>query len=148
MVFLPLYQQLAVIVLFLREVWRATLGVAIGIVSFSGRTKFHETWTSLFTLSFFFTRSPCCFDSIVSFLNASSLLVPEEWWVFTLCSAYGGRNLPLVLTFFYCFVHPVPTNKFFFFFLPLVSNLKLHSCVFAFSFPLQRRPLSCKMFGL
>lgn len=102
----------------------------------------------LFSPSFFFTRSPCCFDSIVSFLNASSLLVPEEWWVFTLCSAYGGRNLPLVLTFFYCFVHPVPTNKFFFFFLPLVSNLKLHSCVFAFSFPLQRRPLSCKMFGL
>ncbi len=93
----------------------------------------------------FFTRSPHCYDSIVSFLNASSLLVPEEWCVFTLRSAYGGRNLLLMLTFFYCFVHPVPTNTFF---LPLVSNLKLHSCKFAFSFPLQRWPLSCKMFGL
>lgn len=146
MVFQPLYQQLAVIVLFLREVWRATLGVAFGIVSFQRAVPSFMKPEHLFSPSLsFFTRSPRCYDSIVSFLNASSLLVPEEWWVFTLCSAYGGRNLLLVLTFFYCFVHPVPTNKFF---LSLVSNLKLHSCELAFSFPLQRRPLSCKMFGL
>lgn len=147
MVFQPLYQQLAVIVLFLREVWHATLGVAFGIVSFLQAVPSFMKPEHLFSPSLsFFTRSPHCYDSIVSFLNASSLLVPEEWWVaFTLRSAYGGHNLLLVLTFFYCFMYPVPTNKFF---LPLVCNLKLHSCEFAFSFPLQRRPLSCKMFGL
>lgn len=146
MVFHPLYQQLAVIVLFLREVWHATLGVAFRIMSFQRAVPSFMKPEHLFSPSLsFFTRSPRCYDSIVSFLNASSLLVPEEWWVFTLRSAYGGRNFLLVLTFFCCYMHPVPTNKFF---LPLVSNLKLHSCEFAFSFPLQRWPLSCKMFGL
>ncbi len=56
--FQPLYQQLAVIVLFLWEVWHATLGVAFGIVFSVSRTKFHETRTSLFTLSFFFHALP------------------------------------------------------------------------------------------
>lgn len=133
------------------EAWRAALEVTIGIMFFTElyQVSDPQRW-NLNSLPFsfhahtLFLHSPSCYDSIVSPLNASSLALPQERWVFSLRSAYGGCNLLLFWLSVIVLRGPCPQTSF----SSVVLNSKTHLCLFAFFFNLQRHPLSCKVFGL